>query len=194
MDASVAPFMKVAQLFMSGINFTFNPQRLIFNKVTDVSLQKPDGTVEIIDDNRLYRVVAGLYSAQMLSVVGEKSFGLLSIVPKTREGDPITHWEDHIIRDKRNNNEVKEWWALAQYLQSFEKEKGIPQISFYYNENQGRKIVNNDTHIGALLSKPNGIALAIYSGGMIILLLALFLVLKIFKKVKGLYNKYDKIT
>jgi hypothetical protein len=31
----------------------------------------------------LYHVVVGLYSAQMLSVVGDKSLGLLSIVPKT---------------------------------------------------------------------------------------------------------------
>ena len=83
-DASIAPIMTEAQLYMSGINFTFNPNRLIFNKVTDTTLQKSDDAFEKINDTKLYRVVAGLYSAQMLSVVGEKSFGLLSIVPKIR--------------------------------------------------------------------------------------------------------------
>ncbi len=34
-DASVAPLMDDAQLYMSGMNFTFNPNRLIFNKVTE---------------------------------------------------------------------------------------------------------------------------------------------------------------
>ena len=92
-DASIAPIMDDAQLYMSGLNFSFNPNRLIFNKVIETTLQKPDGTVEKIDDQKLYRIVVGLYSAQMLSVVGDKSLGLLSIVPKTKEGTPITDFE-----------------------------------------------------------------------------------------------------
>src|SRR5699024_9786445 len=77
-DASVAPIMPAAQLYVAGLSYTFNPNRLIFNKVTDVVIQKADGTLEEIDDDQLYRIVAGLYSAQMLPVVGEKSFNLLS--------------------------------------------------------------------------------------------------------------------
>ena len=34
-DASISPIMSSAQLYMSGVNFTFNPNRLIFNKVTN---------------------------------------------------------------------------------------------------------------------------------------------------------------
>lgn len=181
-DASIAPFMKAAQLFMSGLNYTFNPHRLIFNKVTDVYLERPDGTTEEIDEEKLYRVVAGLYTAQMLSVVGDKSLGLFSIVPKTREGTPITDFEAHIIKDKKNNAEVKEWWALCQYLQSFEKVNGVPQIPKYYGETHGRKVVDNNKHPWALLNKPNGIALAIYAVGLTILMLISFLVSIVWKK------------
>ena len=106
--------MSVAQLYTSGLNFTFNPNRLIFNKVTDVYLEKEDGSREEIRDEELYRVVAGLYSAQMLSIVGDKSFGLLSIVPKTKEGIPITDYEAQIIYD--DGHEIKEWLAIAEYL------------------------------------------------------------------------------
>ena len=118
-DASIAPIMSVAQLYTSGLNFTFNPNRLIFNKVTDVYLEKEDGSREEIKDDELYRVVAGLYSAQMLSIVGDKSFGLLSIVPKTKEGLPITDYEVQIIYDK--GHEIKEWLAIAEYLKSFDR-------------------------------------------------------------------------
>ena len=180
-DASVAPLMKPAQLYMSGLTYTFNPHRIIFNKVTDAALLKPDGSREEIEDDKLYRVAAGLYSAQMLSVVGDKSFGLLSIVPKTKEGTPITDFEAHIIRDTANN-EVKEWAALAGYLQSFEAVDGVPQISEYYSQKQGRKMVDNDPSPGAVLANPNGIALAFYGLFIIILLLVSWSVQAIIKR------------
>lgn len=169
-DASVAPIMKPAQLYMSGLTYTFNPHRLIFNKVTDAALLRPDGSRDEIEDGKLYRVVAGLYSAQMLSVVGDKSFGLLSVVPKDKDGNPITDFEAHIIRDAAGN-EVKEWAALAQYLQSFEALDGIAQIPDYYSQKQGRKIVNDDPSLLARLAHPNSIALAFYGLCLVILLL-----------------------
>ena len=137
-DASIAPIMSVAQLYLSGLNFTFNPNRLIFNKVTDVYLEGEDGSREEIEDDKLYRVVAGLYSAQMLSIVGDKSFGLLSIVPKTKDGVPIEDFEEHIIYD--NGHEIKEWLAIAEYLKSFDKEDGIPQMPDYYSQNREEKL------------------------------------------------------
>ena len=77
-DASVAPLMRPAQLYMSGLTYTFNPHRIIFNKVTDAALLKPDGSREEIEDDKLYRVAAGLYSAQMLSIVGENLWTAVS--------------------------------------------------------------------------------------------------------------------
>jgi len=172
-DASITPLMSAAQLYMSGITYTFNPHRLIFNKVTDAALQRADGSREEIDDNKLYRVVVNLYSAQMLSVVGEKSFGLLSIVPKTKEGKPITDFEAQIIRDKTRGSEVKEWVAIAEYLHSFDRIGGRPQIPDYYRHNQGRKIVDEETSLAARMAEPNAIAGTVY--GLIALVLLLII-------------------
>lgn len=171
-DASITPLMPDAQLFMSGMTYTFNPHRMIFNKVTDAAIQTRAGVRAELDDNKLYRVVVGLYSAQMLSVVGDKSFGLLSIVPKTEAGKPITDFEARIIRDA-NGNELKEWVAIARYLQSFARVNGVPQIPAYYNHNQGRKIVAQATSLLARVSQPNLLAGAVY--GLVILLLLLII-------------------
>lgn len=172
-DASITPVMKAAQLYMAGISYTFNPHRLMFNKVTEAALVKPDGTREEIEDDRLYRVVAGLYSAQMLSIVGEKSFGLLSVVPKTKDGRPVTDFEAQIVR-RANGSEVKEWAALAQYLQSFAPVNGVPQIPDHYRKPQGRKIVDNNASLRAVWAHPNRIALTAYGLVIfVILLLAL---------------------
>lgn len=180
-DASVAPLMDGAQLYMSGMNYAFNPHRLIFNKVIDTSLVNEKGDLEEINDKKLYRIAVGLYSAQMLSAVGEKSFGLLSIVPKTKEGTPITDFEKYIIHD-RDGNEIKEWYALAHYLQSFEKEDGVPVISEYYNQTHERKIVDDNRKLSAILSNPNHITLGIYGIVVVIAVLVIFVVVKIVKR------------
>src|SRR5699024_9678984 len=160
-DASVAPIMPSAQLYVSGLSYTFNPNRLLFNKVTDVSIQKEDGSLEEIDDDKLYRIVAGLYSAQMLPVVGEKSFNLLSVEPKTKDGEPIENYEAQILH-LDDGSEVKEWYAIAAYLQSFDEVDGVPEIPMHYSEMKDRKIIDDNKNILKILSKPNGIALTLY--------------------------------
>lgn len=175
-DASIQPIMDVAQLYTSGMSYTFNPNRIIFNKVTDVHLVSENGDrVEIVDD-KLYRVVAGLYSAQMLSVVGDKSFGLLSIVPKTEAGLPIEDFESRIIYE--DGHEVKEWLSLAQYLDSFPKESGVSQVPLYYSSPQDRKIVDNSKSIIDRLKNPNKFSIALYS--IIIFLISIVTVVIIF--------------
>ncbi len=130
-DASVTPIMPAAQLYMSGAEYWFNTNRMFFNRVyaaklADVSFEGDCGlqnTYEI-DDHALYRVVTGMYSAQMLGTVKSKSMGLLSLEPKYADGTPVTDFTDCIFRDE-NGNELKEWYALAAYLERF-GEEGLP--------------------------------------------------------------------
>ncbi|MGH4124614.1 MAG: bifunctional metallophosphatase/5'-nucleotidase [Clostridium sp.] len=193
-DASISPIMTSAQLYMSGVNFKFNPNRLILNKVTNTTFQKPDGTFEVINDTKLYRAVAGLYSAQMLSVVGEKSFGILSIVPKTKNGAPITDFEAQIITNTANGSEteVKEWLAIAQYLKSFDKVEGVAQIPQYYSQNQARKLVDNNHNVFQLLKNPNGIALVAYTLVIVIITLLTLAIVRIVTRKKRKQRRLAK--
>jgi 2',3'-cyclic-nucleotide 2'-phosphodiesterase (5'-nucleotidase family) len=185
-DASISPIMTNAQLYMSGLNFTFNPNRIVLNKVTKASLQRPDGADEKIEDKKLYRVVAGLYSAQMLSIVGEKSHGLLSIVPKTKDGNPIADYEAQIIKDNTsgNDNEVKEWFAIAEYLKSFDKVNGVPQVPQYYNETHNRKVVYDSHSIFAIFSNLNIFSITICAVVIVIVALVIFIIERIVTRKK----------
>lgn len=159
-DVSVSPIMTVAQLYPSGIRWTYNSNRMILNRVTDVKLVSDientgEKLSEKIVDEKLYRVVAGLYSAQMLSSVEDASMGLLKITPKDKDGNAIEDFEKHIIYDE-GGAEVKEWYALASYLDSFEKNKeGVSEIPHRYEKAEGRKVDTDSKNIVELLKNPN---------------------------------------
>ena len=165
-DISVSSLMSAARLYPSGVVWTYNPNRLILDRVTDVSLVTEDGSLAELEDDKLYRAVVGLYSAQMLGAVEDVSYGILSITPKDRNGVPIENYEDHIVYD-REGNEVKEWYALASYLESFEKnEDGISVVPESYAEPDERKICDDSTNLFDLLKNPGRIARVIY--GMVV--------------------------
>ena len=124
--------MPAAQLYFTGVTSTFNPHRMIFNKVTDSGLILASGEVEPIDKDRLYRVVTGLYCGQMLGAVNEKSFGILSITPRDADGNVVEDIETCIIHDE-NGREIKEWYALTAYLQQ------MGTVDEKYSDVQGYK-------------------------------------------------------
>lgn len=165
-DASVTDLMPAAQLYFSGMTFTFNPHRMIFNKVTDCGQFLNDGTIVPIEDERLYRVVTGLYCGQMLGAVNGKSFGILNITPRDAQGNEITNLEDCIIHTA-NGSELKEWYALASYLQSLET---LPET---YSQPQGRKIMNDSWNPIELLKNPNAVTLTVL--GVVIVLIVLMI-------------------
>ena len=176
-DASVTPIMPAAQLYMSGAKYAFNTKRMFFNRVYDAALtdvtfdESGTGNAYEIDDNALYRGVTGMYSAQMLGTVKSKSMGLLSLEPKQANGTPVTDFADCILYDA-NGNELKEWYALAAYLEQF-GEDGLPDR--YAAPANGCKQVSDSFAPGQLLAGWNGITWAVL--GIVLLILVLILLL-----------------
>lgn len=169
-DASVTPLMSGAQLYGAGMTWTYNTNRMIFNKVTECGQVLEDGSVAELEDEKLYRVVAGLYSAQMLGSVNAKSFGLLAVTPKDAQGNEITDFEAHIIHNP-NGSEVKEWVALASYLEHLEN------IPADYFQPQGRKVVYASWNPIDLLKNANWITLLVLAL-VIVLILIIVLVIR----------------
>ena len=126
---------------------------------------------EEIKDDQLYRVVTGMYSAQMLGTVKGKSLGLLSLEPKMADGSPVDDFEACILRDE-NGNEIKEWYALAAYLQTF-GEEGVPSR---YARPDGRKDVSRSWNPIELVKSPSWITLAELAVLIAAAALAVFLV------------------
>lgn len=188
-DASVSDFMRSARLYMNGINFSYNPHRLILNKVTDCYLTDDEGNRVEIQDDKLYRVVCDLYSGQMLGAVTDVSYGILSIQPKFADGTPIENIEDAIITN--NGQEIKAWAAIATYLESLEDTNGdgIADVPEYYASSLDRKVVEDSKAISDLLKKPNKYAVIIIIAIIIIIVLVILLVMAIVKLIRKIVRR-----
>lgn len=187
LDASIQPLMSTAQLFMSGVEYSFNKNRMIFNKVDYAKFRADDGTLSDIDDDKLYFVVAGMYMGQMLGTVEETSMGLLSITPRDEKGKPISKDElvNFVIKDE-NNNPLKEWYAIAEYLRSMNGE-----MDSRYADTDGRKVVYSSLNPVKLLRNAN---IFTFTALIVILVVIALLVLVIFlivrrKRKKALKKK-----
>ncbi len=183
-DASVQPIMKSAQLFFSGVEYSFNTNRMIFNKADNAYLVRNDGTKEEIVDDKMYSVVTGMYAGQMLGSVKEKSFGLLSITPKDVNGNPLEADElkNYVVFDQ--NAPLKEWYAITAYLKNMQGE-----MSGVYESADGRKTVYSSLAPSDMLRNANGFTFVAI--GVIVLLLAVIVLVAVLvvRKIKKRKNK-----
>lgn len=183
-DASVSLIMPEAQLYCSGLNYSVNTNRMFLNRVYDCWLTDENGNRIEIDDDKLYRVVSGMYSAKMLGTVNGKSYGLLKLAPKNADGSVIENFDKNIIHNE-NGVEIKEWKALADYLSSFPKgANGTPTIPARYSASEGRKTINNTFSLKQLTANWSYITLTVLLVAVFLICLVIFVICFIIKKQK----------
>ena len=184
-DASVQPLMNAAQLYCSGIVYSFNKNRMLFNKVDYVMLRRNDGTLEEIDDDKLYHIVTGMYCGGMLGSVKETSFGLLSIEPKDKDGNVIdmSKLSNYVVKDA-NGNPVKEWYAISSYLKNMGGE-----MDERYADVDGRKVVYSSLNPADLFRNANKFTYILLALVVIIVLIVVLLFRLISKILKKLSKK-----
>ncbi|MBP3656072.1 MAG: bifunctional metallophosphatase/5'-nucleotidase [Clostridia bacterium] len=146
-DASVSQIMGGTHLYASGGGWAYESNRLILSRVSDVWLDGENGERVPLEMDKLYRVVADMYSAQMLSTVKSKSFGLLSLEPKDAQGNPVTDFTAAIVRDGQGK-EVKAWTALADYLHALGGEDGSGSIPAQYQQEPEGIVIGRAESIG----------------------------------------------
>lgn len=188
LDASVQPLMNTAQLFMSGVEYSFNQNRMIFNKVDYAMLRSEDGTLTEIQDDKLYHIVAGMYMGQMLGSAEETSMGILTITPRDENGTPIAVEDlvNYVVKTESGAN-LKEWYAIADYLDSMEGE-----LDSRYAEPDGRKVVYKSLNPVKLLRNANIFTYIVLVLILGIIIAIIFITRAIVRKIKR--KKAAKVT
>ena len=116
------------------------------------------------------------------------SYGLLSLEPKDKDGNPIENLEDQAIME--DGRELKAWDAIARYMRSFEDTDGdgIANVPEYYAVTHNRKVVDDSTNIIDLVKNPNRFSVMI----VLICLLFLVIIILIVVLVRKLVRKVKK--
>jgi 5'-nucleotidase/UDP-sugar diphosphatase len=190
-ETSVAPLKKVdAHLQISGVKFKFNPQRILFDRVTQVFVQDEKGDYKPLDPQKLYRGCSNLYTAGMINYVSEVSHGLISIKPKDKNGRALPDVKQAIIYTDKNSPkaaELKEWIALVQYLRSFKdtNKNGIFNIPEKYQKPEGRIQAEPSMNPVKLIGGGNAITYGTLLIGLALLCAWFFLMRMVVRKIRS---------
>lgn len=142
-QASVVPMKSDAALQFSGLRFRYNPHRLAFDRVTEVSILEENGTYAPLESGRLYRIVVDSYTGGMVDYVSRASYGLLKMQAKDADGKLLAdQLSGAIDADPAvpGLQEIKGWKALAAVLRSYPDGDGdgLPEVPDRYRSPEGR--------------------------------------------------------
>lgn len=145
-----------AYLQVSGVKFTYNPRRIWFDRVTSVWVEDEKGVYQPLDQTKLYRACANLYTAALIDYISSVSFGLIHVVPKDSSGKRLTDLNSSIVY-ANNTGELKEWQALALYLRSFQERQRsqTAKIPLKYSKPEGRYLAQPSCNPVKIFSKGN---------------------------------------
>jgi 5'-nucleotidase / UDP-sugar diphosphatase len=136
-------------LQIAGAKFTYNPKRIMFDRVTDIWTGDEENGYKRLDfsksNNTLIRVTADIYNSTFLKVIGGYTYNILEIIPKDKNGIPLETLSAAVIdgdKTLEGIQELKEWNAPFEYLQSLADPAGggIPKIPERYSQPLGRII------------------------------------------------------
>ncbi len=151
--------MQPGQFFprVSGMRFTFDKSRPVFDVVTAIELGDLDRGYRKIDisgqDDKLYSLTCPLYLGLFIVAIPKYTKGKLTLVPKNKAGKPLTSRTEALdmprggtpdllpprgsvdgnsvatVGEKGAVREIKEWQAIMDYLRGLPAQKGeLPTI------------------------------------------------------------------
>jgi 5'-nucleotidase len=181
-------------LQVSGLKFTYNPKRVIFDRVTDIWLGSEEERYTPLDyspsNKNLYRIAVNIYNAAFLKIVGKYTYQILNIVPKDRKGVAVADLAASRVDADKNQpgiQELKEWIGVMEYIQSFADTNGdgLPDIPEKYRGKLGRIVMESSWNPVSLLSRGTWLTWTAFSAGVVLFITFALIVIFIRKKVKG---------
>ena len=127
--------------FYSGIRVEYDPKKIVLKKIKKIDIVRPDGTTDNVDfskkNNTLYSITANSYILEFVGIIKKMSFGLINVVPKDENGNPVKDMKKTVIDLNENSEgiqEGKEWLALIEYFSMMKDSNGngIPDVDPKY--------------------------------------------------------------
>ena len=134
-------------LQLAGAKVSYNPNRIIFDRVTDIWTGDEENGYKKLDvskaNKKLIRVTADIYNSTFLKIIGGYTYDILEIIPKDKDGNPIENLSSAVIDSdltQKGIQELKEWKMPFEFIESFQdtNNDGIPDFPIKYNKKLGR--------------------------------------------------------
>lgn len=128
--------------YYSGIKVEYDPDKGLLRKISKIDIVSNEGESREVDfskrNSTLYSITANSYMLQFIGIIKKMSFGLINVVPKDHNGNPVTDMQTAVIdMDEKANGiqEGKEWLALIYYFKSMKDStgNGIPDLDAKYS-------------------------------------------------------------
>ncbi len=167
-------------LQVSGVKFTYNPRRVLFDRVTDIQMgSEEEGYVPLdysASNKSLYRITTNIYNATFLKIVGKYTYQILNIIPKDLNGNPVDDLSASRVDADKNQpgvQELKEWIGVMEYIRSFPDTNGdgSPDVPDKYRGQLGRIISQASWNPVSLFSKGTMVTWAAFSIVLVLILL-----------------------
>jgi len=179
-------------LQFSGARIVYNPNRMIFDRVTHIEIGDEEDGYTPLDysssNKALIRVAADIYNSTFLKVVGNFTWQILDIVPKDRQGNPIDDLKPVRVDADRfaaGIQELKEWQGVMAYIRSFADTTGdsIADIPSKYKGKLNRNVIAASWNPYHLLKDGSKVTWITFSAIVVILLLGSLVLRLIINKV-----------
>jgi 5'-nucleotidase len=171
----------------SGMRFRYNPRRVIFDRVIEIEIEDEKGVYGPLDlssgSRELYKIGCNIFVATFIKIVGEFTYGILTMTPKDSGGHPIADLNTALVDadpDLPGIQEAKEWEALLAYARTFPDTDGdnVPNIPTLYQYPQGRIRKISSSHPTLLFKNATYLTYSVTSV-MLISMLALFALIRL---------------
>ena len=185
-------------LQVSGVQFIYNPRRMIFDRVTEIRIGDEKNGYQLLDysesNRNLLRIGADIYNATFLKVIGNFTWHVLDIVPKNRDGNPIDDLKTMRLdsdKQKPGIQELKEWKAVMEYIKSFPDTDGdgLPNVPDKYRNKLGGNVIEASLNPYKLLKRGTYVTwlafFVLLLGILLILTTAWFIIKKIGKRSRN---------
>ena len=168
----------------SGVRFSHNPHRMIFDRITEIWLGNEETGYDKLDystsNDTLLRIAADIYNSTFLKIIGNFTWQILEIVPKDRNGNPIEDLKTMRVDADKNQpgiQELKEWKAVIEYIRQLPDTDGdgIANIPEKYKAKLGRNTIEASWNPYKLLKRGTYVTWTAF--GILVLALLVMLVI-----------------
>jgi len=102
--------------YLGGLSFTYNPNRIPYNRTTDISLLSRDGIRTRLEADALYYVIGTESAFGMFRYLYEQTYHLMQIKPKDATGHLLTDYSGQLLRGHHGSYTVYDLYtAPASY-------------------------------------------------------------------------------